>query len=151
MRIIHQQSGAGAVTACQHCGSESSLISQALGLCLDCIRHNFARVFPLIEQAHSAARSPFNLPGQPPKDEEGLKCQLCANECHIPPNSRGYCGLRTNREDRLVGATAEKGNVSWYYDALPTNCVADWVCPGELGLVTLSLPILKELNIAIRT
>jgi pyruvate formate lyase activating enzyme len=32
-----------------------------------------------------------------------------------------------------VGATAEKGNVSWYYDPLPTNCVADWVCPGGTG------------------
>jgi pyruvate formate lyase activating enzyme len=41
--------------------------------------------------------------------------------------------LRTNRENKLVGATAEKGNVSWYYDALPTNCVADWVCPGGTG------------------
>ena len=26
-----------------------------------------------------------------------------------------------------------KGNVSWYYDGLPTNCVADWVCPGGVG------------------
>jgi pyruvate formate lyase activating enzyme len=25
------------------------------------------------------------------------------------------------------------GNVSWYYDPLPTNCVADWVCPGGTG------------------
>ena len=32
-----------------------------------------------------------------------------------------------------MGATVEKGNVSWYYDALPTNCVADWVCPGGTG------------------
>ena len=32
-----------------------------------------------------------------------------------------------------MGATVEKGNVSWYYDALPTNCVADWVWPGGTG------------------
>jgi len=32
-----------------------------------------------------------------------------------------------------VGASARKGNVSWYYDALPTNCVADWVCAGGTG------------------
>ena len=80
------------------------------------------------------ARRPFNLPGHPPRGEGGLKCQLCANECCIPPNGRGYCGLRINRGNRLVGATASKGNVSWYYDALPTNCVADWVCPGGTGV-----------------
>ena len=133
MGIIHQPSSAQASTICQHCGQESSLISQALGLCLDCIRRDFARVLPLIEKTHGAARRPFNLPEAAPRSEGGLKCQLCANECRIPPNGRGYCGLRTNRENRLVGATARQGNVSWYYDALPTNCVADWVCPGRTG------------------
>jgi pyruvate formate lyase activating enzyme len=33
----------------------------------------------------------------------------------------------------LKGVTAELANVSWYYDPLPTNCVADWVCPGGTG------------------
>jgi pyruvate formate lyase activating enzyme len=33
----------------------------------------------------------------------------------------------------LAGANADKANVSWYYDPLPTNCVADWVCPGGTG------------------
>jgi len=28
---------------------------------------------------------------------------------------------------------ADTANVSWYYDSLPTNCVADWVCPGGTG------------------
>lgn len=118
---------------CQHCGRESPLISQTLGLCLDCIRRNFTQVFPRIEQAHYNARSRFGLPKQPPRAEGGAKCQLCTNECCIPLNERGYCGLRTNKESKLVGATASKGNVSWYYDALPTNCVADWVCPGGTG------------------
>jgi len=27
----------------------------------------------------------------------------------------------------------ERGNCSWYHDPLPTNCVADWVCPGGTG------------------
>lgn len=118
---------------CQHCGSESHLISQALGLCLDCIRSDFSQVLPLIEKSHGLARRPFGLPEHPPRVEGGLECKLCVNECCIPRNGRGYCGLRTNRDNRLVGATARRGNVSWYYDALPTNCVADWVCPGGSG------------------
>lgn len=118
---------------CQHCGRESPLISQALGLCVDCIRKDFAQVLPLIEKAHTRARKPFHLPDKPPKAEKGLSCLLCANQCQLAPGDRGYCGLRINKENKLVGVTAEKGNVSWYYDALPTNCVADWVCPGGTG------------------
>ena len=119
--------------ACRHCGKKSPLISRAVGLCLDCIREDFSEVLPIIEQAHSMARRPFNLPARPPQDEAGLECKICVNRCRIPLNARSYCGLRMNRENGLVGADAENGNVSWYYDALPTNCVADWVCPGGSG------------------
>ncbi|MCK4697130.1 MAG: radical SAM protein [Dehalococcoidia bacterium] len=133
MGIVHWQPSADAVTTCQHCGRESFLISQALELCLDCIRKDFDAVMPIIEKAHTEARKPFDLPGQPPRNEIGLPCRICANECRIPPKGRGYCGLRINTEDRLKGANARKGRVIWYYDALPTNCVADWVCPGGTG------------------
>ena len=133
MGIVHQQPGAGAVTTCKYCGRESFLISQALELCLDCIRKDFDAVLPIIEKTHIEARKPFHLPGQPPKDEIGRPCRMCANECRIPSEGRGYCGVRINTENRLKGANARKGNVSWYYDALPTNCVADWVCPGGTG------------------
>ena len=124
---------ARAVAGCQHCGKESPLISQALGLCLDCIRRDFNQVIPLIEKAHRQARKLFSLPPQPPRSEVGLQCHICVNECRVSPGSRGYCGLRTNQEGKFKGATASKGNVSWYYDSLPTNCVADWVCPGGTG------------------
>jgi pyruvate formate lyase activating enzyme len=133
MDRINQKSSAEKVNRCQNCGLESPLISRALSLCSDCIKGDFARVLPLIQKAHSVARRPFNLPEQPPKGEGGLVCQLCFNECCIPANGRSYCGLRTNRENKLVGATPRKGNVSWYYDALPTNCVADWICPSGRG------------------
>ncbi len=122
------------VVKCQHCGRESSLISRALGLCVDCIRQDFDQVLPLIEEAHAESRRPFTLPSRPPQDEEGIACKLCVNECHVPQGGVSYCGLRTNKEGKLKGATAEKANVSWYYDPLPTNCVADWVCPGGTGV-----------------
>ena len=54
----------------------SPLIFQHLGLCLDCIRRDFALVLPLIAKAHSAVKSSFNLLRKPLDDEEGLKCQL---------------------------------------------------------------------------
>jgi pyruvate formate lyase activating enzyme len=30
-----------------------------------------------------------------------------------------------------LAGTADKGVLHWYYDPLPTNCVASWVCPGS--------------------
>jgi pyruvate formate lyase activating enzyme len=40
---------------------------------------------------------------------------------------QGYCGIRSNENGRLV---SKDGTLDWYYDPLPTNCVADWVCAG---------------------
>jgi pyruvate formate lyase activating enzyme len=55
------------------------------------------------------------------------------NECRIPEEGLGYCGLRKNDGGELTGVSAEEGKLSWYHDPLPTNCVADWVCPGGTG------------------
>lgn len=119
---------------CQHCGQESPLISRNLGLCSDCIRHDFDQVLPIIKQAHYKAREPFALPLYSPKAELGKTCRICINECSIAEGGVSYCGLRTNIGGRLSGAKADRANVSWYYDPLPTNCVADWVCPAGTGV-----------------
>jgi len=131
----------GIPVKCQHCGKESPLISQSLGLCSDCIRHHFDQVLPIINQSHYEAREPFalplpkgkGLPPYPPRAEGGATCGICINECSIAEGEVGYCGLRTNIDGKLSGATSDKAKVSWYYDPLPTNCVADWVCPGGTG------------------
>ena len=118
---------------CKHCGREATLISQSLGLCSDCIRHHFDEVSPIIKQAHYKAREPFALPSYPPRAEDGKTCHICINECSMSENEVSYCGLRTNKGGKLAGATVDKAKVSWYYDPLPTNCVADWVCPAGTG------------------
>ena len=58
---------------------------------------------------------------------------LCSNECSIGEGERGFCGLRTVHQGRLVhlAGTPQRGLLHWYRDALPTNCVADWVCEGS--------------------
>ncbi len=57
------------------------------------------------------------------------------NNCRIGVAERGFCGLVFNVEGRLVrfGGTIEKGILEWYYDPLPTNCVAWWFCAGCTG------------------
>jgi pyruvate formate lyase activating enzyme len=115
---------------CKVCGKSSILISKALSVCVDCIRSNFEKSFPFIEKAHFRSRERFNLPLTPPKEDKGVKCNFCVNECEIPLGKRGFCGLRENKDNQIVGGLAEEGNLNWYYDGLPTNCVADWVCAG---------------------
>jgi pyruvate formate lyase activating enzyme len=53
------------------------------------------------------------------------------NACRIAPGDVGYCGVRANEGGELVGGGADGAAVEWYYDPLPTNCVADWVCPAS--------------------
>lgn len=102
-------------------------------MCLDCVRRSSGEVRGVIQEVHHQARKAFDLPAQPPKNSQGVLCHLCVNECQLLEGERSYCGLRSAEEGKLRGATAEKGNVSWYHDPLPTNCVADWVCPGGTG------------------
>jgi len=60
-------------------------------------------------------------------------CHLCVNECSLAEGETGFCGLRLNDAGRLkhLAGTPAKGLLHWYYDPLPTNCVADWLCEGH--------------------
>lgn len=118
---------------CRLCNTTSSYISNELGVCLKCIREKHEDALSLTMQAQVRSRVAFRLPERPPKDPEGISCNICVNECRIPENGTGYCGLRRNEGGRLTGVLPEEGKLSWYYDPLPTNCVGDWVCPGGTG------------------
>jgi pyruvate formate lyase activating enzyme len=47
----------------------------------------------------------------------------------------GFCGLRENTGGRVHSraGTSRLGLFNAYHDPLPTNCVADWVCPAGAG------------------
>ncbi len=119
---------------CSLCNVRSGLISKEIGVCLKCIRERPDHALSMAMHAHIRSRVAFGLPKSPPKDPGGLPCNICVNECRIPENGVGYCGLRKNEGGRLIGTTSENGNLSWYHDPLPTNCVGDWVCPGGTGV-----------------
>jgi pyruvate formate lyase activating enzyme len=118
---------------CEICGISSPLVSGTLRVCGECVRKG--KGLSHVKRAHAESRRWFNLPVEPPRDPGGVMCGLCANECRIPHGGKGYCGLRTNSDGKLVhlAGTPEKGIVEWYYDPLPTNCVGDWCCPGGTG------------------
>lgn len=87
----------------------------------------------MVKTAHGKSRRSFGLPEIPPKDPDGVPCKICVNECRIPQGGTGFCGIRKNIGGRLVGVSSDEGRFSWYHDSLPTNCVADWICPGGTG------------------
>ncbi|TEU07106.1 radical SAM protein [Candidatus Bathyarchaeota archaeon] len=120
---------------CQICGKQSNLISSRLGVCLKCIRENPEQALKITDKVHAESRETFGFPPKPPKNPNGISCGMCANNCKIGVNEKGFCGLVFNVNGRLVrkGGTPEKGILQWYYDPLPTNCVAWWFCPGCTG------------------
>ena len=122
----------GSMAVCSLCGRASATVSKTLRACPECIRKHPGQALALTDPAHGAARTAFGLPEKPPRDPKGIPCSLCVNECRIPDGGTGYCGVRTNKAGRLSGATPDRGRFSRYHDPLPTNCVADWVCPGGM-------------------
>ena len=118
---------------CIYCGASSSLISQTIRICLTCLRTGSDGMIDHVLEVHKKSREPFGLPVLPPRDPEGITCKLCTNSCQIVEGGLGYCGIRSVKEGKIKGGTKD-ANVDWYYDPLPTNCVADWVCPGGTGI-----------------
>jgi pyruvate formate lyase activating enzyme len=128
---------------CSVCHKTSPLIASAISACVDCIRQHPTEVLPGLQEMQAETRRQFDLPPAPPHDPDGVRCPLCVNDCRIPEGQRGFCGLRENRQGKLVhlAGTPSKGILHWYDDPLPTNCVADWVCEGHTryGYVNLAV------------
>ncbi len=127
--------GAHSLGQCQLCSESSPLISSKLGACAKCIIERPDEALEITNRVHSSSREMFGLPSSPPRDPDGVSCGMCSNDCRIGVDGKGFCGLVFNVESRLVriGGTPPKGVLQWYYDPLPTNCVAWWFCPGCTG------------------
>jgi len=124
---------AGLQQRCALCGRISRLIAAQLGVCRECLRAQPDEALALATQTHAEGRRLFDLPEEPPRVADGTRCGLCARNCVIGEGQRGYCGLRTVQDGRLVhlAGAPKRGVLHWYRDPLPTNCVADWVCAGH--------------------
>lgn len=118
---------------CKICGKNHFLISENLKLCSNCIKEKYILSESQIEEIHQKSRINYKLPPKPPKEKEGVQCKICSNECKISIGQYGYCGIRKNESGRIIVPKHNEGKLSCYLDPLPTNCVADWVCPGGTG------------------
>ena len=119
------------MSTCQYCGKTSKIVSKVIGFCADCIRAHFDEVWPKIKKVHDHSRRAYGLPVDPPHATDGISCRLCVHMCKIPEGGRGFCGLRRVESGKLKGGRPHEGNLSYYYDPLPTNCVANFVCPAS--------------------
>jgi len=111
---------------CLLCGKESREIASILNLCQGCIRNNFSQVQEHINKIHQRIKEKDGVLYK--ERREGLSCNLCVNNCVIGEGLAGFCGLRRGREGKLVGPTKEAANLEYYFDSLPTNCVAAFGC-----------------------
>jgi len=119
---------------CKLCSKSSKIISDVLGVCVNCLRKKLDEALPIAVRAHREYRVKLGLPPEPPKNGNGVKCSLCVNECSIPLNGIGFCGVWKNAGGMLKPVEAFGYGVAHYYlDPLPTNCVATPVCPAYTG------------------
>ncbi|RLE58689.1 MAG: radical SAM protein [Thermoprotei archaeon] len=120
---------------CRVCGKKSVLISEIIGVCVNCLRSRPEEALPIAMMGHEKSRRKFKLPVNPPRGGE-VSCNLCANRCSLSENELSFCGLVSLDSGNLVRIAGTKNIAvgSWYYDPLPTNCVAGWFCPGSTGI-----------------
>ncbi|MFQ6049866.1 MAG: radical SAM protein [Candidatus Paceibacterales bacterium] len=116
---------------CEVC-QEEKVLAKILSSCRDCLREHPEKTKSLILKAHRVSREEFGLPYPPPKAKGGVICQFCQNKCQLGEGAISFCGLRKNENGKLkVLADREEGILQWYYDPLPTNCVASFFCQGS--------------------
>jgi len=108
-------------------------MSKSVGICSVCISN---AVQSLAEETHERLRKREGLIPSIPIDGS-ITCGECGNHCRLNESDVGFCNTRVARDSKVVDRYPGKAIVSWYFDPLPTNCVADWVCPvikeRELG------------------
>jgi len=127
---------------CQICGKKSELISEAVGVCVQCLRKRPEEALTIISEKHREARTRFSLPPVPPKTRGGIPCKICSNNCIMGEGEKGYCGLRWNREKQLIQLVdRDTALLHYYLDPHITNCCSAWACPAgtEIGFPEFSV------------
>ena len=118
---------------CVLCGREF-LVSKSLSVCGSCLKNQPTKALEIVRENRFKWRISLGLPEKPPRDEKGLTCTLCVNQCVIPPGSRGFCGVRVNIDNKLSLLRGfDKLLLYAYLDPIPTNCVAAHICPASTG------------------
>ncbi|MHA2423379.1 MAG: radical SAM protein [Candidatus Thorarchaeota archaeon] len=103
------------------------IASKAIGYCGDCITFDRSFLSNSLD-AHSRMRKKVGLVESVPS-EGNLVCPDCGNHCRMNEGEIGFCHNRIATKTDVIRRYEEAVPITWYFDPLPTNCVADWVCP----------------------
>ena len=119
---------------CPNHEHEERIISQSVGICSVCISN---AVESKAQQTHEILRKRDGLVSVIP-NSGAIICSDCGNHCRMNEWDIGFCNIRIAKGSKVIDRYPGHAIVSWYFDPLPTNCVADWVCPVtkelELGI-----------------
>ena len=119
---------------CSIC-QEKKDVAEVLPVCASCLRSVPDECREIVQNAHKWRSYLFELPETIPQAENGIQCKICGNACRIPPETQGYCGLRSNHKGRFEQkVSATKGLMHYYFDPHITNCCGSYFCPGGTGV-----------------
>ncbi len=114
--------------------NEGRIISHSIGVCSQCVKSDSLE---MAMQTHERLRRRDGLVPVIPSTGE-IVCSECGNHCRMNEGEVGFCNIRKVEGQNVVDIHSENAVVSGYFDPLPTNCVADWVCPvtteREIGI-----------------
>ncbi|MDF1538865.1 MAG: radical SAM protein [Candidatus Thorarchaeota archaeon] len=109
--------------------------SRSLGYCGECAAYDYSLISNAID-VHSNSRESMGLVRHVPGEGPSV-CLDCGNHCRLDTGDIGFCHTREGVKSGVARRFDNRAIVSSYFDPLPTNCVADWVCPitksRELG------------------
>ncbi len=121
---------------CPNHEDEGRIISKSIGQCSVCLDTDEG-VLRAAKDRHKQLRINQNLVSSIP-DGGRIVCPDCGNHCRLDEGKTGFCNLRVAERGKITHRFQGKAIASWYFDPLPTNCVADWVCPVTKGDPTFS-------------
>jgi pyruvate formate lyase activating enzyme len=102
------------------------LASKVLGHCGLCLSEKEELVSCALVK-HEQMRNAVGLVGTVARDGK-VVCGEFGNHCRLSEGETGFCGLRHASGSKIVEKFPGRAIVSWYFDPIPTNCTADWVC-----------------------
>ena len=119
-----------------HDNEHKRAASSAIGYCGSCISED-ANLLQRAMEKHRERREKDGLVSAIPTDGK-IVCSECGNHCRLDEDEIGFCHLRKASNGQIKEMYDNSAILSYYFDPLPTNCVADWICPivtqRELGL-----------------
>lgn len=119
---------------CLLCGRSGVTISDSISICVNCIRSNWDKAYPILRNKHKHIREKIGLTPETPYISNGFKCSICGRGCILKSNEKGYCSFRFyDKSLQVITGDQFKAIGLYYYDPHPTNCVAFPVCPAITG------------------